>query len=517
MPTPQTPVLPPPPSPPQGRSGEIVADDHRTFSDQVIDRLRRSPDAPNDAAELLRWLNERDQSHPPGLSRYLFTMWRYRADLNDAFPGVYLDPDARLRLQLWAHHFLASEAGAPPELVPPAPAGITDIAPPTRIGPEPPLDSGVVVVGYLRATLGLGDAARRLVRLTELAGERVRSLPYDHTDSPLGITWPDPDPTDTDDLDIVILAINASEAPQVRRALGPGTRGRYVIGLWFWELNEFPDSMAVGFDVVDEVWVTSEFTADAVRRRAPAGVAVRVIPLGADCPPIHARFRSASVRERFGISHTGTVVGTMFDYASRIERKNPVGLIKAWKRAFPDADRTQQMLFCKTLNGSIARDQRAVVEAAVGERTDVTVFDAQLAPDDRDRLMDQFDIVASLHRSEGYGLTLLDAMYRGIPVIATRYSGNLAFMTDENSWLVGHQMKQIRSNAGSYEAGGMWAEPDSDMASDILRQLVSNPASESTMSRVLRAQRDVAPLIDGTAGAEFIRLRLAELRARRAK
>ena len=116
----------------------------------------------------------------------------------------------------------------------------------------------------------------------------------------------------------------------------------------------------------------------------------------------------------------------LFDYSSRIERKNPVGLIEAWKRAFPVADRTEQMLFCKTLNGTTARDQRAVVEAAVGDRTDVTVFDAQLAPDDRDRLMDQFDIVASLHRSEGYGLTLLDAMYRGIPVIATTYSGNLA-------------------------------------------------------------------------------------------
>ena len=494
-----------------------MADDNRSFSDQVIDRLRQSSDAPDDATEFLRWLSERDPAQPPGLSRYLFTMWRYRADLNEAFPGVYLDPNARLRLQLWAHHFLASEAGAPPELVPPAPAGITDIAPPTHNGPVPPLDSGVVVVGYLRATLGLGDAARRLVRLTELAGERVRSLPYDHTDSPLGIAWPDPDPTDSDDLDIVIIAVNASEAPQVHRALGHGTHGRYVIGMWFWELEEFPDSMAVGFDVVDEVWVTSEFTADAVRRCSPAHVAVRVIPLGADCPPLHARFRSASVRERYGMSGTATVVGTMFDYASRIERKNPVGLIDAWKSAFPNADRTQQMLFCKTLNGSAARDQRAVVEAAVGERTDITVFDAQLDPGDRDRLMDQFDIVASLHRSEGYGLTLLDAMYRGIPVIATRYSGNLAFMTDENSWLVGYQMKEIRINAGSYGAGGTWAEPDCHVASDVLRRLVSNPASESATARVKQAQRDVAPLIDGTAGAEFIRLRLAEIRANTTK
>ena len=493
-----------------------MANDHRTFSDQVIDRLRQSPDAPEDAAELLRWLNERDLTQPPGLSRYLFTMWRYRADLNEAFPGVYLDPDARLRLQLWAHHFLASEAGAPPELVPPAPAEITDIAPPTHNGLVPALDSGVVVVGYLRATLGLGDAGRRLVRLTELAGERVRSLPYDHTDSPLGIAWPDPDPADTDDLDIVMIAVNASEAPQVHRALGPHqTRGRYVIGLWFWELDEFPDFMAVGFGVVDEVWVTSEFTADAVRRRAPAHVAVRVLPLGADCPPLRARVRSAALRERYGISGTATVVGTMFDYSSRIERKNPVGLIEAWKRAFPVADRTEQMLFCKTLNGTTARDQRAVVEAAVGERTDITVFDALLDPDDRDRLMDQFDIVASLHRSEGYGLTLLDAMYRGIPVIATKYSGNLAFMTDENSWLVGYQMKEIRINAGSYGADGTWAEPDSNMASDALRQLVSDPAGESAIARVKRAQRDVELLIDGTAGVEFIRIRLAEIRASR--
>ncbi len=484
----------------------------------MIDRLRRSPDAPDDPAEFLRWLNERDDAQPPGLSRYLFTMWRYRADLNETFPGVYLDPDARLRLQLWAHHFLASEAGAPPELVPPAPAGITDIAPPALDGPDPALESGVAIVGYFRATLGLGDAGRRLVRLTELAGERVRSLPYDHTISPLGIAWPDPDPTDTDDLDIVMIAVNASEAPRVHRALGPhGTRGRYVIGLWFWELADFPDSMAVGFNVVDEVWVTSEFTAHAVRRRAPAHVAVRVIPLGADCPPIHARDRSGSIRERFGIPGASTVVGTMFDYSSRIERKNPVGLIEAWKRAFPVGERTQRMLFCKTLNGLTAPDQRAVVEAAVGERDDITVLDAHLDPTDRDLLMDQFDIVASLHRSEGYALTLLDAMYRGIPVIATKYSGNLAFMTDENSWLVGHQMNEIRINAGSYEAGGTWAEPDGEEASDILRRLVPNLSSEAVKVRVKQAQLDIGPLVDGSAGSKFIRHRLAEIRENRAE
>lgn len=488
----------------------------RTFSDQVIERLRDEPGAPTDPAAFLRWLNESDPDQPPGLSRYLFAMWRLRADLNDTFPGVHWNPDARLRLQLWAHHFLATDAGAPPELVPEAPSGVTDIADRAVVGPPPPLAAGVAIVGFLRATLGLGDAARRLVRLVEMAGERVRSLPYDHTNSPLGISWPDADPLDTDALDVVIIAVNGSEAPRVRRALGASsTHGRYVIGLWFWELAELPDDMASGFAAVDEVWVTSEFTAQAVRARAPVTVAVRVIPLGADCPPNHVRRRSAADRTRFGLPLEAVVVGTMFDYWSRIERKNPLALLESWKLAFPHPEPERRVLFVKSLNGRQSDGQRQLVEQAADGRSDIVLFDAILSAADRDLLADQFDVFASLHRAEGYGLTLLDAMHRGIPVIATNYSGNLAFMTEDNSWLLPFEMEEIMEDAGSYRAGQSWAQVDINAAAGVIKEVIDGINQSLVQRRVKQAQLDVSPLIDGRLGTEFIRTRLAEIRKTR--
>lgn len=495
-------------SDPHGSRGPKRASD-------VLAELRRRPGAPTDEAAFLTWCNERDPSEPPGLSRFLFAVWRGRADLNEAFPGVYLDAGSRLRLQLWAHHFLAGEIGAPPELIPSAPAGIVDLAEPVDDGPATTLVPGVAIVGYLRAILGLGEAGRRLVDLCTLAGERVRALPYDHTDSPLGLAWPDPDPADTDALDVVVLAVNGAEAPTVRRALGNlQTRGRYVIGLWFWELDEFPPYMAIGFDAVDEVWATSEFTANAIRHAAPPRARIQVIPLGAPIAevPIDA---PGALRLRYGIAPQATVVGTMFDYASRIERKNPIGLVEAWIRAFPKPDPQHRVLVVKTLNGPDFADQEALVRRAVAGRSDIVLRDENLSADDREALIAMFDVIASLHRSEGYGLLLLDGMARGKPVVATGYSGNLAFMDEHNSWLVPHSMQSIDVDAGPYRAGGQWADPDLDSAANTLRTVVESIHDESVTTRARRAATDVAPLIDGSLGAAFVRDRLAAIRAER--
>ena len=514
---------------------------------RVVDQAEAAGETvPPETHALLDWLNEATVTDPAG--RYLTEIWRERTDLWETFPGMFLDPDAALRFRLWAHHFAEVECGAPAELIPAAPVGITDLIAPPLTGPAPALTPGVQLYGYLRATLGLGEAARRLVSLLALADEPTVARPYDHIGSPLAYPWPDPVSILPDHAhDIALLCVNGAETARLTRAIGPtALHGRYRIGLWFWELEQLTPEMAAGLEHLDEVWVTSEFVANAVRQSAPPDFPVRILPLGMDLDLDLARdlgrehhaaagsttFMStgaerAAIRTRLGFPKdlaNGLVIGCSFDYASRIARKNPIGLIEAFIKAFPQpfslGNDLGPWLVVKAFNPGATPPDAATVRAAVAARTDIVLFEQHLSPEDQRAYISSLDAVASLHRSEGYGLLMLEAMAQGIPTMATEYSGNLAFMSYSNSWLIPAQRITIDHSASPYPAGYTWAEPDVSSGASTLRWIISglttsaSRAAADVSKRTNQALLDTHPVINGSAGAGFVRQRLAEIRAR---
>ncbi len=466
----------------------------------------------NDRTPLMVWAGTSGPLDAYGLSRYLTQLWRERPDLQEEYPGIFLNPNTRHEFRRWVHHFGAVEAGVPPELIPVEPAPLAVAAPIDRSR----LAAGVTCVGYHRAVLGVGAAGRRLARLFEAAGERVHRRTYDHTTAPLQVPFADTDDggTSVPMLDVIALCVNGSETPRLSRALGSEVLdGRYRIGLWGWELEVFPPEQQVGFDYVDEVWTYSTFARDAIAGVAPSHIPVHSIALGTDPSGIPSIVHNEQ-RTALGLPSTKKLVGFAFDYASQVERKNPEAVIRAYCLAVPVPAPAEHSLVIKTLNASeFPEEHQRLLDAGRG-RPDVVVVDRTFTSDEQHSFMNSLCAYVSLHRSEGYGLTLLEAMALGVPVIATAYSGNLDFMNSLNSWLIPYRLVPT-VESGQYPTGLVWAEANVEAAAKAIHEVLSGSpvhGSAEVRARTRQAQRDANDLTDPTRASLWITQRLKEIR-----
>jgi glycosyltransferase involved in cell wall biosynthesis len=187
----------------------------------------------------------------------------------------------------------------------------------------------------------------------------------------------------------------------------------------------------------------------------------------------------------------------VLDHFSVTARKNPIGAVEAFRRAFrPDEG---PLLVVKTMNGAHRWPQHQELLAAVGDRPDIRVWDVHLDRDDHMAFIRSLDGLVSLHRSEGLGLHLAEAMWLGTPVIATRYSGNLDLMDDDSALLVDAGRVHVTGGEGVYPPEAMWADPDLDQATDAMRRLVGDPALAARLVAAGRARMEAQPSVDDTA------------------
>jgi glycosyltransferase involved in cell wall biosynthesis len=337
---------------------------------------------------------------------------------------------------------------------------------------------GVNVVGFFRAEFGQGEAARRLVAALDRTGLPYTTVTYDK------VPHRQEHPFDDRDGEAFlsnIICLNAEHLVQF--ALDSGRdllRNRYSAGLWFWETSRFPKQFRHALDYVDEVWVASDFVGEAVRRETAKPVLT--FPLPVLVPPPHALGR-----DDLGLPEEAFVFLFVFDFFSTLQRKNPLGLIEAFTRAFPEPGRA--LLYLKSINGSRAPSDLARVEEAAATRPDILVSDGYLEGNRLTALTALCDCYVSLHRSEGFGLTIAEAMAFGKPAIATGYSGNLAFMDADSSYLVPYELATLDEAVGPYPAGTEWADPDLDEAARLMRHVVDQP--DEARERGLRGKASV--------------------------
>jgi glycosyltransferase involved in cell wall biosynthesis len=337
----------------------------------------------------------------------------------------------------------------------------------------PPARVGVVVAGELSRASGLGENARlMLVGLQHLGVPHwpidvAPLLPGASADLPVAAAGQPPPGAP------LVLHVNPPLLPLVLLRLRGGlARGRRVIGYWSWELPTAPPDWRVGARFVHEVWVLSPFVADALEPLLPGKLRV-VPPPMAIAPPRP----SALDRAAFGLPADAVVVLVSFNLASSLERKNPLAAIAAFRAAF--GDRTDRLLLLKIGNRSHFPDDFARI-ATAAQAPNIRLETRTLPTADLHALMAACDIVLSLHRSEGFGLVPAEAMLLGKPVIATGWSGNMAFMDADSAALVGYRLVPAEDPRHVYE-GASWAEPDHAEAVAHLRRLADDAAARAEL------------------------------------
>lgn len=387
---------------------------------------------------------------------------------------------------------------------PVSPAG--PATPPGAVASGTPTKAPAVrVTGYLQHSLGLGAAARGYTEALAAAGVPVstNSVPLHHLDLPAELSSGYGLHSFEDRLHegrhgFELVAVNADELPDLVARLGPDYFEGPRIGIWGWETNAIPARWAGAFSLVDEIWVYSRFMADNIGAAAP-------VPVLAMPPPV--RIPQGEVEPlRLGVPEGFTFL-FVFDYLSTIQRKNPVGLIEAFKRAF--VHREGPRLLIKTINGPLRPLAEEELLWAADGREDVHLIDRSLSGQELQRLMSGCDCYVSLHRSEGFGLTMAEAMATGKPVIATGYSGNVDFMDRDNSFLVRWTPARVGPECEIYPPEGEWAEPDLDHAAELMRAVHEDPAAAAAVGG--RAREDIATRLSPEVTGKAMRERLWRL------
>lgn len=333
---------------------------------------------------------------------------------------------------------------------------------------------GINFIGDVRAEIGLGQSARLVVN-------ELEQTDMDYTIYQLDMDGNlraedhscDEKITQTTPYGINLFHINPYELGIAYTNLGKEVWSqRYNIAFWLWELEEFPEEWKSCFPLVDEVWTPSEFTSESIRK--VIDVPVKTIPYH-----VTAHTDEQYNRGYFHLPEEKVLYLAMYDCNSTMDRKNPMGVIKAYKEAFTTDD-TNVGLVLKVNNAEEA-DLR-ILKAELKDYPNIYYVTDVLTKIEVNSLIACVDVFVSLHRAEGFGLVMAEAMLNHTACIATNWSSNTEFMNEAVACMVPYTIIEIAKSNVQYKKGYHWAEPDVHVTSDYMKRLAQDTQYRKELS-----------------------------------
>ncbi len=360
---------------------------------------------------------------------------------------------------------------------------------------------GLNVIGYLSAETGVGEIPRAIIRALSTCNYPVSII---HLDNPDGARREDRSVLHIQEgapHTVNLFAVNADGWNAIRPILKPEMlHGRVNIGMWFWEISHFPERLLSAFEGLDEIWSASSFVQETLSAVSP----IPVVKMGA---PIVLREHSSLTREDLGLPKDKLIFLYAFDMLSIPERKNPLAVVEAYRIAFePHFADTHLVLKANHLHRF--PDWRERLQEAVAS-VGGTLIEETLDRPHVNALFQQADVYVSLHRSEGFGLTIAESMRMGKAVIATDYSGPHDYLTQSNSYPVRYRLVELEKDYGPYPAGSVWAEPDVEHAAELMRRALGEPAERACKGA--QAAQDIEMLYGASSVCKRIISRIERL------
>lgn len=369
-----------------------------------------------------------------------------------------------------------------------------------RIPELMPEANGLNIFGYFKSPIGLGQMSRGLAAAHTLNGHPFRPLVLTNITMSADLRVEDLHPNYAFHFPRNIVVTY----PHINYDLTDifphrFFRGRETIGYIAWEQRDLHPEWCKRLDPYDRLFAVSQFTADSVTRAT--GRICQVLPCVVEMDIPRAK---AFTRRDFDLPEDDFLAGFMFDASSSVNRKNPLGAAQALVRAFRGRKGVQVVI--KVSNGDRPQFRYVIdsladlfIKNGISHRLITRVMPRA----EVEGLLAQLNLYVSLHRAEGFGYTIAEAMWLGVPVVATGYSGNLDFMYESNSYPVRYRECQVRIGEGPFQPGTVWADPDVDHAAELCDHIFTD--RESTRLKTEQAEKDIRAMV--SVGAVAARLR----------
>ena len=333
---------------------------------------------------------------------------------------------------------------------------------------------GINLIGNIKAETGLGQSCRLVANLLEQSKIPFEIYFYDSLagTSNIDTTWDD---KITNKLlyGINLFHINPNELGAAYTKLDKKVwEYHYNIGFWLWELEEFPEEWTPCFNLFHEIWTPSEFISEALRKKTKKPV--KTMPYY-----VTAEVDKSVGREFFSLPKDKFLFLMMYDSASITERKNPMDVIKAFKMAFSPQD-TNVGLVIKLKANSL--EEEKMLQNELKGYENIYFVKEILTKPQVGSLLQCVDVFVSLHRAEGFGLVMAEAMLLGTPVIATNWSANTEFMNEKVACMVDYTLVKLEKDYGPFKKGQRWAQPKLEQVVEYMKLLYGNPEKRKEYS-----------------------------------